>query len=47
VEDNSELFTEEQQAQLAAQQEAQMRNRLAVPGMLNPYEAPDDNMADL
>lgn len=45
-EDNSDLFREEAQAQLKAQQDQLFQARLAVPGILNPYEAPDD-MADL
>ena len=47
AEDNSELFHEEAQLQRAQQEEQHLQSRLAVPGMVNPYEAPDQDMGDL
>ncbi|KAM3571498.1 hypothetical protein VYU27_006474 [Nannochloropsis oceanica] len=47
VEDNSDLFHEEAALQRAQQEEQQRASRLAVPGMVNPYDAPDQDMGDL
>jgi hypothetical protein len=44
-EDNSELYTEERQAQMAAANQAIEQRRQAVPGLMNPYEL--DDMSDL
>lgn len=47
AEDNSDLYHEETQLQRAQQEQQQLQNRLAVPGLVNPYQAPDQDMGDL
>jgi len=43
--DNSQFYAEEEAAARGQAQAADLARRQAVPGILNPYEVPDD-MAD-
>ena len=45
-EDNADLFLEESMAHAKLQEQQDMAARLAIPGLVNPNERPDD-MADL
>lgn len=45
-EDNADLFLEESLAKTQLQQQEELSARLAVPGLVNPHERPDE-MADL
>lgn len=47
AEDNSDLFHEEAALQRTQQEKEQRLSKLAVPGMVNPYEAPDPDLGDL
>lgn len=46
TEDNRDLYREETTAASEMEQQAMMKSRLAIPGLVNPNEQPDD-MADL
>lgn len=40
--DNSDLFLEEKELELERKKTEQMENALRVPGMLKPYDRPDE-----
>ncbi|CAM9492198.1 unnamed protein product [Sphacelaria rigidula] len=47
TEDNADLFYEENMAKKREDEEKARRAQLAVPGLVNPHDRPEDDMADL
>lgn len=47
TEDNADLFYEENMAKKREDEEKARRAQLAVPGLINPHDRPEDDMADL
>ncbi|CAN0577328.1 unnamed protein product, partial [Laminaria digitata] len=47
TEDNADLFLEENLAKKREDDEEARRAQLAVPGLVNPHDRPEDDMADL
>lgn len=47
AEDNTDLFFEENAAMQALKIKEQTERQLAVPGLVNPHDRPEDDMADL
>ncbi|CAN0328097.1 unnamed protein product, partial [Ectocarpus sp. 4 AP-2014] len=47
TEDNADLFLEENLAKKQADQDKARQAQLAVPGLVNPHDLPEDDMADL
>lgn len=47
TEDNADLFLEENLAKKRADQDKERQAQLAVPGLVNPHDLPEDDMADL
>ncbi|KAI9209722.1 CRM1 C terminal-domain-containing protein [Polychytrium aggregatum] len=44
--DNSELFLEEREAEMAIKKKEEMDAALRIPGMVKPHDRPDDGMTD-
>ncbi|CAM9698146.1 unnamed protein product [Ectocarpus sp. 8 AP-2014] len=47
TEDNADLFLEENLAKKQADEDKARQAQLAVPGLVNPHDLPEDDMADL
>lgn len=47
TEDNADLFYEENMAKKRQDEDKARRAQLAVPGLVNPHDRPEDDMADL
>lgn len=47
TEDNADLFLEENLAKKREDEEKARTAQLAVPGLVNPHDRPEDDMADL